>query len=288
MLYFTSQQTLIITIIAWTVGVVLGEQTCYFPSGAEHSLGLPCNPDTKAASACCESTHVCLSNALCLDTLFNHVVRGSCTDATYKDGACPQYCLKGSESAQLADLRQCNGQNDNWVCSMNVTDCEDSFTISALGQVDDRRNSSVNNVLHPASSTTTDTSSTSTAAAIARQDGDGNSETLKVALGVGLGVGLPLLAVLIISLWFLRKTRQELVEAKSAGLLASHPGSDYQQEGTGQGQQTYLLKSHVASPDVAPDFPQQPFQPQVSVFAHEMGDNSQLAEFPAAHSKRGF
>ena len=54
-------------------------QSCYFPDGtpstAQADDWTVCNPNA-AVSACCESTHVCLSNSLCLDTMFNHVIRG--------------------------------------------------------------------------------------------------------------------------------------------------------------------------------------------------------------------
>ncbi|KAF2993026.1 hypothetical protein E8E14_000475 [Neopestalotiopsis sp. 37M] len=183
---------------------------------------------------------------------------------------------------------------------MDVTDCEDPFSVSP-GQVDDRRNSSVNNVIHPVSESSTQTSSSSssptssttstmssatTAPATDGENGNSDSEVLKVALGVGLGVGLPLLAVLIMTLWFLRKTRQQLVEAKSGGLLAaSQQGSVYQQDYTGHGHQSYPLKPNMPSPGAAPVFQQQQvFQPQVSSFPRELDGNTHVAEFPSDHS----
>ncbi|KAF7539384.1 hypothetical protein G7054_g2166 [Neopestalotiopsis clavispora] len=182
---------------------------------------------------------------------------------------------------------------------MDVTDCKDPFSVSP-GQVDDRRNSSVNNVIHPVSesatqttssstsptsSTTSATSSATTTPATDGENGSSNSEVLKVALGVGLGVGLPLLAVLIVTLWSLRKTRQQLVEAKSGRLLASQQGSVYQQEYTGHGHQSYPLKPNMPSPGAASVFQQQQvYQPQVSSFPRELDGNTHVAEFPSDHS----
>lgn len=51
------------------------DSTCFFPNRDVHALGIPCNPDA-SNSACCEATHTCLSNGLCFDTEFNHVIRG--------------------------------------------------------------------------------------------------------------------------------------------------------------------------------------------------------------------
>ena len=49
--------------------------TCFYPNGAIHDKGSSCDPDADV-SHCCEGTHTCLSNGLCWDLEFNHVIRG--------------------------------------------------------------------------------------------------------------------------------------------------------------------------------------------------------------------
>lgn len=49
--------------------------TCFWPDGSVAPKSTPCFPD-QDESVCCEGTHACLSNKLCFDVEFNHVVRG--------------------------------------------------------------------------------------------------------------------------------------------------------------------------------------------------------------------
>jgi hypothetical protein len=113
--------------------------SCYFPDGnlttTEANDWSPCDP-TAQVSTCCQSTHVCLSNNLCFDNIFNHVLRGGCTNPSFPSPDCPQYCLD-SPGDGLADMRQCNGQNNYWSCSMDC-DCNGGFTVFP-GYVADKR-----------------------------------------------------------------------------------------------------------------------------------------------------
>ncbi|KAI0125508.1 hypothetical protein BJ170DRAFT_435314 [Xylariales sp. AK1849] len=183
--------------------LAIAERQCYFPSGAVHSLGTPCDPDALGASPCCEATHTCLSNGLCWDTVANHVVRGGCTDSSFKDAACPSYCNKedGVHSTSLSPLRQCDGQDDLWSCRDNVTSCNATFTVSP-GRVDDKRNSSLNNVIFARGNETI--ASDTDEADITRRT------ALEVGLKTGLGMGLPLSVALAVSLWILLRTKREL------------------------------------------------------------------------------
>jgi hypothetical protein len=63
---------------------------CYYPSG-KVSGSVPCNSTTTGYSSCCASGHLCMSSGLCFTR--GLISRGSCTDPTWKDPACAQYCL---------------------------------------------------------------------------------------------------------------------------------------------------------------------------------------------------
>jgi hypothetical protein len=62
-------------------------RSCYYPDGTL-SPDPPCNTTTTGHSACC--TALCMSSGLCFDN--GLMSRGGCTDPTWKDSACPQYC----------------------------------------------------------------------------------------------------------------------------------------------------------------------------------------------------
>ena len=71
-------------------------QQCYFPDGTE-STHTPCNATQAAAkggfSACCSDSSYCMDNGLCLEA--GILTRMSCTDKTFTDKTCPQYCNTG-------------------------------------------------------------------------------------------------------------------------------------------------------------------------------------------------
>ncbi|ORX96296.1 hypothetical protein BCR34DRAFT_184513 [Clohesyomyces aquaticus] len=71
-------------------------KTCYFPDGSPVPAGsdlVPCKPYDEGESTCCSVEQTCLSNGLCVsDHQYNWVWRNGCTDRTYKDVSCPNYC----------------------------------------------------------------------------------------------------------------------------------------------------------------------------------------------------
>jgi len=216
------------------------DSTCFFPNRDVHDLGKPCDPDA-SNSACCEATHTCLSNGLCFDTHFNHVIRGSCTDSSWDDASCPQYCVNNdpTQSGANGDLRQCDNDNNDWVCGMDSSNCTDTFTV-AFGFVDDMRNSSVNNILADGSVvngtaatstvmvTVTATATASAGTSFGTPAGSSSSSTLAAGLGAGLGVGVPLLIALTTALFFLQKTRKENSALKSQGAQAPQYATTHQ------------------------------------------------------------
>lgn len=151
------------------------------------------------------SAPACLSNGLCWDPATNHILRGGCTDSSFGE-ACPGYCVKDKKRAsQEITLRHCNGQDVLWTCNANTTNCDNGFTVPA-GYIDDRRNIGENgNVIYAKGNESDGSAGAST----------GDGATLRAGLGAGLGVGLPLLLALAVSLWYLRRARQELKQLRS-------------------------------------------------------------------------
>ncbi|KAI1073366.1 hypothetical protein F5B20DRAFT_517235 [Whalleya microplaca] len=202
-------------------GLGAQSQTCYWPNGAIHSGGQACFPNQTDVQSCCDKTHTCLSNGLCYDTVNNHILRGSCTDQSFEDTRCPRLCL--DTNYEWGNLRQCNGQNTNWVCGQNVSNCrgDNTFTI-VPGLVKDARPADQNNVIQAgnftnaeasqtATPTTSGTDQTATPSTDATpQDTCSSSPTATtVGLATGLGVGLTLLLGLISTTVMLFKTRRE-------------------------------------------------------------------------------
>ncbi|OCK76776.1 hypothetical protein K432DRAFT_136058 [Lepidopterella palustris CBS 459.81] len=77
---------------------LLVESSCFFPSGALSSEQ-PC--DTSASqSVCCAAGFYCLGNGLCQDPRYSdplRLLRGSCTDETWKSPECASVCKTGAQ-----------------------------------------------------------------------------------------------------------------------------------------------------------------------------------------------
>jgi hypothetical protein len=89
-----------IAVYEWATHSLLVDATmpCFYPNGIEATGDSPCNTDTEVSFCCGSSTNsFCYNNLLCQDGE-GRVVRGSCTDDTWTDPACPQYCLSKSKS----------------------------------------------------------------------------------------------------------------------------------------------------------------------------------------------
>ena len=202
--------------------------TCYWPNGQIDPVSQPCNPD-HAVSQCCQSTHICLSNGLCFDTEFNHIIRVTCTDETWEDPSCGPYC-KTYNTGGIGDMRQCDNTDRDWVCGLDTSNCESPtyipFTVS-WGYVDDNRKVNIPGIIAvpsmnsaaaataTGSVATVTTTVTATPSPVSSATPKTNS-TLTVGLGAGLGVGLPLLAALLFTLFLLYRARKTLRNVKSA------------------------------------------------------------------------
>jgi hypothetical protein len=79
------------------------ESECYDYNGVQYNnsrIKIPCNTtaiENGKHSACCAPDDLCLTNGMCRnqgdDQIGkNYYWREGCTDATFEDSACPQYC----------------------------------------------------------------------------------------------------------------------------------------------------------------------------------------------------
>lgn len=71
-----------------------GYSTCYFPNGTISTDTFPCNTDGHA-SACCPADSACLDSPLCW-TSWQELTRGTCSDSSWSDSACPAFCETGT------------------------------------------------------------------------------------------------------------------------------------------------------------------------------------------------
>ncbi|ORY01837.1 hypothetical protein BCR34DRAFT_90749 [Clohesyomyces aquaticus] len=100
--------------------------TCYFPDGTDTvSSGgnyFPCNQTALTVgkhTSCCAPGDICFTNGLCkADTKdqYNWNWRVGCTDKTWKDPACPNYCRDVASDHSAHIVFQCEGNKD-WCCS---------------------------------------------------------------------------------------------------------------------------------------------------------------------------
>ena len=67
------------------------QRACYYPNG---NIALPdaaCDPSA-SVSPCCGGGVGCLDSKMCQSS-DESLIRGSCTDPTWKSPDCPDYCL---------------------------------------------------------------------------------------------------------------------------------------------------------------------------------------------------
>ncbi|KAL9012396.1 MAG: hypothetical protein Q9173_002836 [Seirophora scorigena] len=79
------------TLITLIRSISAAAPPCYSPAGRRLPGYGVCDPRL-AASVCCGSGDVCLSNGLCSNPA-REFYRGGCSDLTYKSGLCPAFCV---------------------------------------------------------------------------------------------------------------------------------------------------------------------------------------------------
>lgn len=211
-------------------------QTCYYLDQTVEPTHIVCNASAQF-SLCCQQGATCLTSGLCFSQWDTSINTGSCTDPTGTDHSCFQQCPSLGFDHGFHTLYRCN--DNKWCCSIggNETSCCNDgdvelfplryvaavmggtgfltgFTIAPVDLVEQANNKSTVTTSSAASSTpdptSTNTQSSSTAAAPTHtaSPSPSDDETLKTALAAGLGVGLPLLAALLVALFFLARSHK--------------------------------------------------------------------------------
>jgi hypothetical protein len=67
-------------------------EACHFPDGIQATGNTPCYKNG-SVSVCGGPGFTCLSNGLCQQG--QNLFRGTCTDSTWKNDACPNFCTSG-------------------------------------------------------------------------------------------------------------------------------------------------------------------------------------------------
>ncbi|KAF2807441.1 uncharacterized protein BDZ99DRAFT_573268 [Mytilinidion resinicola] len=97
---------------------------CYFPDGTNTNAAfVPCNQtaiEEGKHTSCCAPGDMCFTNGICKANNSNQLNwnwRDACTDPTWKDPACPNYC-KGTDPGGAHVIFQCQ-EEDLWCCAFD-------------------------------------------------------------------------------------------------------------------------------------------------------------------------
>ena len=244
-------------------------QTCYYPDQSVEPAHIVCNASAQI-SLCCEQDATCLASGLCFSQFDTSVNTGSCTDKTGTDHSCFQQCpLSLGNDHGYHTLYRCN--NNNWCCATggNTTSCCDDpgvylfvlidvaappavmggtgfvagFTIAPLDLL--QVSSSTAAAGASATPETIDTGSNrsqTSAASSHTMDTETShhtestasaSDATRTGLGAGLGLGVPLLAGLIVALFFLGRlsSQSNRQKQKTAGVIVDgEPGPRHERQ----------------------------------------------------------
>jgi len=132
--------------LAWHISKV--SSICYYPDGTATNSDQPCLSGSEP-SWCCGHGFICLDNKMCMATPqqleADHglapYVRGSCTDKTWRDGNCPNFCVNGD--APVNDLlsggmgmMKCQGTDEQvFYCvdgNMETVDCAAQKNVAVI------------------------------------------------------------------------------------------------------------------------------------------------------------
>ncbi|KAF2489012.1 hypothetical protein BU16DRAFT_600653 [Lophium mytilinum] len=102
----------------------MGSSACYFPDGSNTNAAfVPCNQtaiEEGKHTSCCAPGDMCFTNGICKANNPNQLNwnwRDACTDPTWKDPACPNYC-KGTNPSGAHVIFQCQ-EEDLWCCAFD-------------------------------------------------------------------------------------------------------------------------------------------------------------------------
>ncbi|TKX27042.1 hypothetical protein C1H76_0797 [Elsinoe australis] len=152
------------------------DKTCYFLTGGIASGDKPC-PGYNGDGPCCPSNRACGDDNLCGTTPGDpSQSRGSCTDKSWDNPNCPQYCLGSGQNAQIPNCTETLGLSEPRYCCGNtqaygsvIGCCQFSTNLFAI-QSDAKQNPIV-------VSTTSQSSATPTSATTSTQTTTSGTQT---------------------------------------------------------------------------------------------------------------
>ncbi|KAI0508800.1 hypothetical protein F5B22DRAFT_384810 [Xylaria bambusicola] len=204
---------------------------CYFPNGAEAEGWSACNPDADVSFCCSfQYDYTCYNNLLCQDGK-GRVVRGACTDQSWTDPACPQYCQNYKLGG--TDLIPCNNvtkDHISYCCDHAIDNCCDTgdgrFDVlpyptsliatwnpaaseyEVLPGASATASSTSPSLSSSSVSTTTTSSSTASTVSNSSNNDSGLSKGAQIGIGVGVAGGVLLAALLAYLLWRVHKMHE--------------------------------------------------------------------------------
>ncbi|PNY24999.1 Uncharacterized protein TCAP_05081 [Tolypocladium capitatum] len=186
---------------------------CYFPDGSIATQDTPCRDDTPQ-STCCGQGYACLSNNICMATGSvpktlgaSAYVRGSCTDKSWRNGACPNFCadpatdnVKGGEG-----MGRCEHDARLFHCiNSKKPDCDKAENILVFQVVP----SAITTIgVLPTSSPVAATPTSRPSSAPSSPPEASSSAGAKIGIGVGVGAGVTALLAAGATWFVLRRRR---------------------------------------------------------------------------------
>ncbi|KAL1598812.1 hypothetical protein SLS60_007954 [Paraconiothyrium brasiliense] len=226
---------------------------CYANNGSLYAntaaTYVPCNitaVENGDHSSCCAIGDLCMTNGLCMEQQneqkgANHYWRNGCTDKTWKDPACPNYCRGKEEPDHFnAFIFYCFDPTNEFCCApqgtleagvtgRNTSCCnDDDLVFKAAAPVIEgtaaaalprlTTSSSISISTSSASASSQSTSGTSvtaattiaqsaTASPIASAESSGMSSGAKAGLGVGVTLGVIAVLAIVSAVFFMRRRK---------------------------------------------------------------------------------
>ncbi|KAI9854921.1 MAG: hypothetical protein M1824_006490 [Vezdaea acicularis] len=206
-------------------------KNCFLPNGALRGDDSPCDPNAEDSPCCWQSLgYECLDNGLCVGNgtanVSPQIIRGTCTDPTWKSPKCPQYCLEndytGAGAANFTIdtvVWQCSSgdpaNGGSFCCdiaypSPNNQSCCGQYNMFSLGSTvgSQSTSSAKSGTTSTASSRATSTAATTTATA-ATTSNLASSGSSNHAAAIGAGVGVPVGVLALAGIGFLLFRRRK-------------------------------------------------------------------------------
>ncbi|TKA82259.1 hypothetical protein B0A55_01698 [Friedmanniomyces simplex] len=255
-------------------------QTCYWPDGTQTETNwTPCDA-SKSVTSCCDAADLCLNNGYCFSQAGNgngfpnRLVRGACTDKSWKSGSCPQYCSDISTGGQQTIALVQDEANGYFCCGFGTLFFDGSncttgtrgsttpFSLDPEIAIFNRSDGSTafstcavaagaTNVL-----TSTVTSTVSVTATTASASGSSNPTSV-VAVGAGVAIPLGVLLVAVagiaIILWRRNKKLVQQLEEKERAYEARMGIDQKSYPSYGAEQRGQLLVSEVDGTSIVPE-----------------------------------